>query len=360
MTNFFTLLCLVFLLTACSDEQVTTRPTKETITESIYASGIIKSENQYQVFATVNGIIESVLVEEGDTVRRGQPILGIANSTQRLNKENASLAASYYDLNSNQEKLNDAQQTIALSREKLKNDSSLYFRQLSLWKQNIGSKVELEQRELGYENAKSNYLSAKIKYNDLKRQLAFNSSQSKQNLRISEQLVSDFTIRSDIDGIVYGLNKTKGELISPQTPLAVIGDANRFVLEMQVDEYDITQVRKGQVVIVSMDSYKGQVFEARVTKINPLMNERTKTFTVEAEFVKRPPVLYPNTSFEANIVLKTKQNVLLIPRSYLNADNTVTLVDGRKVKVETGVKDYQKIEIVAGLKPEDVLVQPAE
>jgi len=360
MNKFCTLLCLFFLLVGCSDKQVTTRPTKETITESIYASGIIKSDNQYQVFATVNGIIERVMVEEGDTVKRGQILIGIANSTQQLNKENASLAASYYDLNANQEKLTDAQQAISLSRDKLKNDSLLYFRQLSLWKQNVGSKVELEQRELGYENARSNYLSAKVKYNDLKRQLAFNSSQSKQNLRISEQLESDYTVRSDIDGIVYGLNKTKGELVGPQTPLAVIGDANHFVLEMQVDEYDITQVKKGQVVIVSMDSYKGQVFEARVTKINPLMNERTKTFTIEAEFVKRPAVLYPNTSFEANIVLKTKQNALLIPRSYLNADNTVTLVDGTIVKVKTGLKDYQKIEIVAGLKPEDVLVQPEE
>lgn len=360
MTKLLPLLLIGLLLGACSEERETIRPSVETITESIYASGIIKSDHQYQVFATVNGIVEEVLVEDGDTVHKGQPLIVLSNTAQRLNKENAELAASYYDFNANQEKLNDAQQAISLSRDKMRNDSSLYFRQMSLWKQNVGTKVELEQRELVYENSRNSYQSAIVRYNDLKRQLAFQANQSKKNLLISQELENNYTLRSDLDGIVYSLNKEKGELVGPQTPIAVIGDANHFVLEMQVDEYDITQIRKGQKVIVSMDSYKDQVFEASVTRISPMMNERTKTFTVEARFVKQPAVLYPNISFEASIVLHTKEKALLIPRSFLRDDNTVVLSDGRKVKVTTGLKDYRKVEIISGLKPEDELITPEE
>ncbi|MES2556794.1 MAG: efflux RND transporter periplasmic adaptor subunit [Bacteroidota bacterium] len=351
---------LLLLLVGCSGEQEVLKPSVETITESIYASGVIKSEDQYQVFATVNGIVEKVFVEEGDTVVTGQPLFSLANAIQQLNNENATLTASFYDLNANQEKINDAGQLVLLTRDKMRNDSSLYARQLSLWKQNVGSKVELEQRELAFENSQNSYQSAIVKYNDLKRQLAFNSSQSKKNLLIAQQINNDYVVRSELDGIVYNVSKRKGELVSPQTPIAVVGNASKFILEMQVDEYDITQIQKGQQVIVSMDSYQGETFEARVTKINPMMNERTKSFTVEAMFVKQPPVLFPNFSFEANIVLRSKKNALLIPRSLLLPDNTVLLANGEKRKVTIGLKDYQQVEITSGLKATDELMQPEE
>ena len=351
---------LLLLLVGCSGDQEIVKPSVETITESIYASGVIKSEDQYQVFATVNGIVEKVFVEEGDTVKMGQPLFSLANAIQQLNNENASITASFYDLNANQEKINDAQQLVGLTRDKMRNDSSLYARQLSLWKQNVGSKVELEQRELAFENAQNGYQSAIVKYNDLKRQLAFNSSQSKKNLKIAQQLNNDYVVKSELNGVVYNVAKKKGELVSPQTPIAVVGNASKFILEMQVDEYDITQIKKGQQVIVSMDSYQGKTFEARVTRINPMMNERTKSFTVEAVFVQQPPVLYPNFSFEANIVLRSKKSALLIPRSLLLPDNTVMLANGEKRKVTIGLKDYRQVEITSGLKVTDELIQPEE
>jgi len=348
----------LFLLVACGGKDETIKPEIAAISESVYASGIVKSKNQYQLFPTVNGVIESIYIEEGAVVKKGQPILSIVNTTQKLNKENAALAASYYDYGTNQEKLNDAKQQIFLSKEKMKNDSALFFRQRSLFNQNIGTKVELEQRELAYENAKITYQSSIVRYNDLKRQLAFTSSQSKKSLEISESLQGDYTLRSDIDGVVYSIAKEKGELVGPQTAVAVIGDANQFILEMQVDEYDIVKIRKGQQVLITMDSYKGQVFEAKVSKIYPMINERTKSFKVEAEFVKRPSTLYPNISFEASIVLRTKQKALLIPRAYLNPDNTVNLESGEKVKVTIGLKDYQKVEILSGITAQTVLILP--
>jgi multidrug efflux pump subunit AcrA (membrane-fusion protein) len=139
----------------------------------------------------------------------------------------------------------------------------------------------------------------------------------------------------------------------------VIGDAKKFILEMKVDEYDILKIKKEQSVKVMMDSYKGKVFEARVTKIYPIMNERNKTFIVEAEFINQPEVLYPNISFEANIVLATKTKAILIPRNYILNDSIVIKSNGDKVLVKTGLKDYQKIEILSGITAADELIDPA-
>jgi len=347
----------LFLIT-CKDNKEKTKPTIKSITESVYASGIIKSKNQYQAFATVNGIIQEIYVNEGDTLKKGQKILLISNETQKLNKENALLSAQFSDNKNNQGKLNDAQQLVELAKIKLRNDSSLFFRQKVLWEKNVGSKIDLDQKELNYQNSKSNYFSSQTKYEDLKRQIDFSSSQSKKNLEISSKLENDFTLKSEIDGVVFSILKTKGEMVSLQTPLAIIGDASEYILEMQVDEYDIFKIKIGQFVYVTLDSYKGQVFEAKVSKIFPIMNERSKSFLVEAEFINPPPTLLPNISLEANIVLKTKENALIIPRNYLVNDSTVLDANGGKISIKTGLKDYQNVEIIEGLRPENEIIKP--
>jgi multidrug efflux pump subunit AcrA (membrane-fusion protein) len=351
---------LTIHLVACKSKVEKIKPTEESISESIYASGLIKSKNQYQAFATVNGIIDMVFVSEGDTVKKGTPLLNISNEAQRLNKENAELSAQYLDVSANQGKLNEAKQFIALAKNKMKNDSALFYRQTALWKQQVGTKVALEQSELAYQNSRNAYYSSMVRYNDLKRQINLNASQSKKNLQISSKMEGDYTLRSEIDGVVYSLAKSKGEMVGIQTPLATIGDAKNFILEMQVDEYDILKIKKGLSVFVTMDSYKGQVFEAIVTKINPLMNERSKTFLVEGEFIKKPETLYPNISFEGNIVIRTKEKAILIPRNYLVDDSTVLNAKGDKVKVKVGLKDYKKVEILSGLSINDEIIKPTE
>ncbi|CAM4260441.1 efflux RND transporter periplasmic adaptor subunit [Flavobacterium terrigena] len=351
-------LITVFFLFACQDKGQRIKPTLGPISESIYASGIVKSENQYEVYSPVNGIIDSIYVSEGDTINKGNIILSISSKVPRLNEENAKLTAAYSDIEANLGKLKEAKLLIDLSKNKMKNDSLMYFRQKNLWQQKIGSKAELEQKELSYQNSKTSYYSSIVRYNDLKRQLNFNASQSKKNLLISGKIADDYWLKSETNGIVYSLNKEKGEIVNTQTPLAVVGDAKNFILELQVDEYDIFKIHKGLSVKVTLDSYKGKVFEAILTKINPLMNERTRTFLVEANFLNPPHQLYPNISFEANIILETKNKALLLPRNYVLNDSIVFKSNGEKVIVKTGLKDYQKIEIISGITAQDELIPP--
>lgn len=348
----------VILLLSCTSKLEKTKPIKENITESVYASAIIKTKNQYQAFATVNGIIDKIFVTENDFVKKGDPLMRIMDKNSIINRENASLAAGYADVNTNREKLTDAKNSIALAQSKSSNDSLLYERQKNLWNENIGTKTDLEQRELAYKNSKAALQSGRIRYNDLLRELEFNAKQAKNNLSISQYRENDFVIKSEVDGKVYSLMKEQGEMITPQSPLAIIGDATGFLLVMQIDEYDIAKIKLGQIVLLTMDSYKGEVFEAKVSKIIPLMNERSKSFTVEAEFVKQPPVLYPNLTAEANIIIQTKENALTIPRSYLINDSLVLVEKDKMKKVVTGLKDYQKVEIINGLTPNDFIFKP--
>ena len=350
---------LSFLL-ACTNKQEHIKPVLSAITESVYASGTLKSQAQYQAFSNVNGSIQDIYVKEGANVKIGTPILSISNDLQQLNTQNAQLAAQYAALSNNKGKLEDAKNLISIQLRKMQSDSLLWIRQKNIWQNNGGTKVDLEQRELGFESSKVDYQSAVLKFDELKRQLGFEASQSKKNVQISQKLASDFTLKSEINGVLYQLYKKRGESITSQIPLALLGGNKQFVLEMQVDEYDIFKVKPGQLVLVTLDSYKGEVFEAKVATISPMMNEATKTFFVEATFLKPPEALYPFISFEANIVIRTKQRALLIPINYLLNDSTVLKSNGEKVKVSTGLKDYKMVEILSGISAADELANPIQ
>lgn len=355
------LLAVIICLFACNQKQEeTTTPVIQNITESVYASGIVKSRNQYQVFSTVNGILAQKKVSEGDTVQKGDVLVTLLNETQRLNSENAELAATYSSVAYNTDRLNELKINIDLARAKMQNDSSLFQRQQNLWKQEIGTRNELEQRELAWKNSITNYQAALLKYNSLKKEIDFRAQQAQKNLQISNSTSQDFSIKARQDGRVYSILKEPGELVTPQTPIAVIGDLNEFVMELQVDEYDIGKIKPGQKVFVSLDSYKGKVFEATVTKIQPIMDNRLRSFEIEATFLSKPSNLYPNLTVEANILISTKENAMTIPRNYITDENQVILKNGEKRKVVTGLKDYQRVEIISGLNKDDLIKLPSE
>ena len=147
----------------------------------------------------------------------------------------------------------------------------------------------------------------------------------------------------------------EGTVITPQIPLAIIGKKNAYLIALEVDENDMVRVKTGQKLVVIMDSYKKQVFEATVDKIYPIMDERSRTFKIEAHFVNLPQKLYPNLTAEGNIIIKNKINVLTIPKSYLINGEYVLVNKDEKRKVTIGLNDFQNAEILSGLKPDETI-----
>lgn len=343
---------------SCNRKVETTEVNSQPITESVYASGIVISENQYQLYPNVGGIIDQILVHEGDTVLAGQPLLTIYNEVQKLNLENAELTANFSDANANSGKLSEALLSIELAKDKMLNDSVLYQRQLQLKESGIGIAIELEQSELNYHNSKVAYYNSLTYYNDLKRQINFNSAQSKKNLQISSRYAEDLIVKSRIDGVVYSLLKEEGEMVNQSTPVAIVGNANTFYVELQIDESDIVKIKVGQKVFLSLDSYPNELYDAVIIGVNPILNLSTKTFTATALFMTKPAVLYPNMNVEANIVIMEKEQALLIPRNYLYHDSLVIKSNGDTILVKTGLKDYKMIEITNGLSENDRIQKP--
>ena len=354
---FLTLFILSF--TSCKTTEEKIFPQKEDITLSVYASGLVKSKTQYQVFSTVNGILKEILVEEGGLVKKGQVIARISDLSQKINVENARAQEDYNSIFSNTEKVDQAKKEVELARIKLENEKSLLKRQKELWADGIGSKNDLDNRILSVENAQTNFNASQLHLNDLEKQLTFLANQSKRNTQISSTTMNDYTIKSEVVGRLYSFTKNIGEMVNTVNPIATIGDSNSFIVELEIDEFDISKIALGQTVIMSMDSHKGEVYEAEVSKIEPLMKEKSRSFTIEANFIKKPSQLYPNLSVEGNIIIQIKKNTITIPRNYL-IDNSYVLIGKNKVKVATGLMDYDKVEILKGISISDEISKPVK
>ncbi|HOZ41468.1 MAG TPA: efflux RND transporter periplasmic adaptor subunit, partial [Flavobacteriales bacterium] len=312
-------LSLVSLLAACGEERETITPTVGPITESIYASGVVKAQGQYTVYPTVSGTVTALLVQEGDTVKAGQALLSIDDRNSALGTRNAEAQLRLLEQNARDSGpvLSQLRQAVQQARDRYHVDSLNHARQQALWAQQIGSRNELDQRELAYTTSKAAYDRASEALVENRQRLRTELDVARNNAAISTAGNDDRTPRSLIEGIVYDLLIEPGELATTQKALAIIGSATELYLELEVDEYDIRQVKPGLKAFITLDSYAGQAFAAEVTRIIPLMDERSRTFKVEARFTDRPPTLFPNLTAEASIVLRTKEQALTIPAGYL-------------------------------------------
>jgi multidrug efflux pump subunit AcrA (membrane-fusion protein) len=352
----------ILLLISCSEEDnQSTKAQVQNLTESVYSSVTIQPDSMYDVYSAVTGILDKVLVEEGDNVVIDQALLQITNTNPKLNTENARLAMQIAKDNYDGKNpiLDDLKNEVELAQLKLQNDSVNFVRQQNLWKEKIGSKVEFDARKLQFESSKQTVNTLKNRYNRTTSELRQQVEQAVNNYEASLTQTKDFTIKSKINGRIYSIYKNQGELISVQQPVAMIGSKTKFLAELLVDEVDIARIELNQEVLITLDAYKNQVFEAYVSKIYPQKNERSQTFKIEAEFTKKPPKLFPGLSGEANIVIAEKVDVLTIPKLFLVDGNKVNTDDGL-IELKTGLESLDKIEILSGLDKNTTIYLPKE
>ena len=237
-----------------------------------------------------------------------------------------------------------------------KNAKINYERQQKLWSQDIGTRMDLDSRKLAYESAQNQLSMLQTKLKRTNSELNTALQQANLQYQSARSNATDFMIRSNMLGKVYSLTKKQGEIISPQMPIATIGNAEDYIIELLIDEVDITKIQLDQKVLLSLDAYAKKVFEARISKIYPSKNERNQTFKVEASFVEKPIRLYPGLTGEANIIIAEKDKVLSIPRDYLNDKSEVNTPDGL-IQVKTGLQNLDRIEIISGIDTSTKIIQ---
>ncbi|MEZ4938415.1 MAG: efflux RND transporter periplasmic adaptor subunit [Crocinitomicaceae bacterium] len=358
---FITFLSILIGIVSCGEDQQAIHPEKGELTESVYASVEVFPEDMVSVYPARPGILEAIFIDEGDSVFNGQTMASIVSENVKINKENARIG-----LNLAEEKLKGKDAVLAAMRNEIRIkeeqvllDSVNFFRQKRLIDKKIGSQMELEQRKMNYDLSRSQLQSLKINYKQTQLELQSTYQQNANAVVSAQNELEDYAVRSVLNGKVYQVFKKEGEFISTQQPLATIGKAEAFILELMVDEVDVAKIRIGQQGLVSLEAYPDTVFEVMVTKIYPYKDEKTQSFKIEAKFVNPPEVLLPGMSGEANIIIQKKKEVLSIPLEYLYDNNKVLTKKG-EVEVNTGLRNLERVEILSGLTEDDEILKPKE
>jgi len=355
------ILLISLQILSCGNSVESVKPKISTLVESVYASALVQPDSLYAAYSSVAGILDKQFVNEGDTVLNGSSLFQIFNKTPELNRENAkiNLQQAREEYNGSAAILNGLQKEILTAELKLINDSINFKRQERLWKQEIGSKAEYDIKKLNYELSLNNLNVLQNKYARTKNELKNRVMQAGNAYEAAIVSTKDFTITSKINGRVYAIYKNIGEIITTLEPLASIGSADTFLVELLVDEIDIVKLNTKQKVIIKLDAYPEEIFEGKIYKIYPKKDERSQTFKVEAIFNIAPVKLYPGLAGEANIIVSEKENTLTIPLEYLMKNNTVNTDDG-PVSVTIGAKNLKEVEILAGIDENTEILKPEE
>jgi HlyD family secretion protein len=350
----------ILLSAACSKTQVQ-QPEVKPLIEAVYASGFVTARNEYDVISQAEGYFAEQLVEIGEKVTRGQPILVLEGrqETARLEIATSTLAVARKNAGPESPILGELSAILATAASRKSFDSLTYERYKNLSRQNSTTRIELDRTRLASEASANDYKAALNRLEKAKEQVKLELQQALRQYEIASAESGRFTVKAEADGNLLNLTKEKGELVRRGEQIAVIGDNTKFELRFSVDEMDVSRVKPGQDVVVKIDAFGDRIFNGRVIKVHPYINTREQSMRVDAALLDADSALYSGLGAEGNIIVRKKESALVIPKGLLlPGDSVLVTVDGeeQKLKVTPGIATLDEVEIVRGLDPSSQLI----
>ena len=351
-------------LSACHRSNII-HPQKKDIIETVYASGKILSENEYNVFALNNGTVKEKLVIEGDSVSKDQILYIISNEAPaaKLEAAKSNFENAQSNVSDQSRILNDLKLSMENAHVKFQNDSLQYSRLKNLLAQNATAKSNLDNAYTNYMISLNQKKSAEEKFHLTQNELNVTFHNAKSLVTTAQAELNNFIIRSESHGTVFQTFKEKGEAVHANEIMALIGETNKRIIKLSVDQQDIDKIKTGEEVLLKTDVTGNTIYHATVSRIYPVMNEADQTFRVDAVFKDSIQQQFIHSSVEANIIIQKKSDALIIPRATLVADDSVQIRNNGKIKtvtVKTGIRTLDDVEIIDGLNESSEVILPSQ
>jgi HlyD family secretion protein len=350
------------------------------LARSVVATGKVEPVSKVEVKSKASGIIQSLPVNVGDVVKKGQVICELdKNDLQpRLREAQAALAVSQAQLASTRAEL-ERYQVDASGPDIpfLRRDME---RARQMWQQGIVGQNARDEAEKNYEMGANRQRSATANLGVAKAAIQRAEAQLDQAKAVVSRFEEDLrnaTIVSPIDGVVLARDREVGDAVSSiltmgsgATLIMTLGDLAEVYVKGKVDESDLGKIYSGQPARIKVESFKGEQFRGKVTKIAPLGTEKDNvtTFEVRVSISNASGKLRAGMTANAEILLEEKTRALAIPESaiYYAKDRSTevevpdaTLEAGkRRAKVTIGISNGSKTEVVSGLKEGEQVILP--
>ncbi|MCI6618703.1 MAG: efflux RND transporter periplasmic adaptor subunit [Prevotella sp.] len=308
------------------------------IQNSITATGTIEPVTSVTVGTQVSGIVSKLYVDYNTKVKKGQVIaeLDKTNLISQLNTAKANLQSVQSNLNY---------------------QTANYKRYQTLYQKGLVSANDYENALLTYRQAKEQVASAK------------------EEVQRAQTNLGYATITSPIDGVVLSKSVEEGQTVAASfsTPelFTIAQDLTNMQVVANVDEADIGEVKDGERVTFTVDTYPNDTFEGTVKQVRQEATTTNNVVTYEVVISAPNKDLKLKPGLTANVTIYTQEvnDVLSVPTKALrytpeketvgnkkitdsNGQNKVWTVEGNQIKahpVKIGMTDGTNTQIVSGI-----------
>jgi membrane fusion protein (multidrug efflux system) len=304
---------------------------------------------QVDIYPKVTGFVETVTVDRGSRVHRGQLLVKLTAPELVSQRSQADAA------------VKAAQSQLATAQAKLASDNGTYLHMVEAAK-TPGVLAENDVLVAGQTVSADKGLVEAANQN---------VAAAKEALRSVSQTESYLMITSPFDGVVTTRNLHPGALIGPASgaggaqPILQIVDDKRLRLAVPIPEAQVGDMKTGQLVSFTVPAYPGQTFKAPIERISREVDEKSRTMPVELDVKNPDGRLSPGSFTNVSWPLQRAYPTLFVPTTAVTTDQQHTFVirvrSGKAewVTVQTGQTVNGDIEVFGELTAGDEIVKTA-
>lgn len=338
---------------------------EERVARTVVATGTLAAEDLVVVGTKVPGRLAEIAVDMGTRVRRGQVMARLDASDYRMRVEQAEAALQQARVRlgltaAGTDERVDAEQTsiVRQARAVLEEARLTRERAAKLVEQDLIARAQ-------FDTAEANLRVADGRYQDALEEVRTRQAlllQRRSELESARQQLADTAMLSPIDGAVAVKQASVGEYLAAGAPVATVVRLHPLRLRVNVPEREAADVRMGQVVRLTVEGDPA-VYQGRIVRLSPIVQEQNRTLSVEAEVPNERGVLRPGAFARAEVVTEMSQPIIRVPAAsivtFAGIEKVLVVRQGKiaEVRVQTGRRTGDSVEIVSGLRAGEEIVR---
>jgi RND family efflux transporter MFP subunit len=333
------------------------------ITRNVEGVGTLFPFDEAVISAEIEGRVDELKVDLGDQVQQGQVLLHINDEEQRylLQQNEAMLrqALERLGLKDENDRITDVRNAPDPRRAQadLTEAQQRYQRTKSLKDQGIASQSDLDTAQARFTSAQAAYESSLNQARNMIQMV----EQSKAQLQLQRKKLRDTSVRAPFPGAVKERAIALGTYVRPNTALLTLVKVDPLRLRLEIPERMAPWIRVGQIAEVSLEAYEGKIFQGKIWRISPTVDQSKRTFVVEALVNNPTAELKPGSYARARVPTQKVEHIKLVPSravTYVFGANKAYVVKNGVVEareVKTGDRFNDQIEILEGVEEGDMV-----
>jgi len=306
---------------------IATKVKRGDIVSFIYTTGTIFPKQESMISPKTSGRIEKLYVDEGEQVKRGQPLVELEQERLRI-------------------VVKEAKASLKEAQAQLKNLEATLQRSQKLFEEGV-----VDSQRFDDVTTERDLAEARVQ-------------RAKANLERAQQDLKDSIITAPFAGFVVDKMMNEGEMATTMPPSNIfhLVDTSSVKIECGITEEKRSSITVGKKVVIELDAYPDEVFTGKITTVNPMVDINSRTFKIKIKIPNPDFRLESGMFARIRVTERESKATLLIPHRVIIEEEEVKKVfvveNGRALEkfITTGIINHDIVEVTEGLKEGDIVV----